>query len=126
VGAWRGKDEGNTIIDAAAVLADGSKVNGPVGLRQAIEQRPEQFARTVSEKLLTYALGRGLEYTDMPAVRSILREAGKRDYRFSSLVIGIVESTPFQMKKKFGKSGDQPVAGLPLPRSFSSAARNAP
>jgi len=126
VGAWRGKDEGNTIIDAAAVLADGSKINGPVGLREAIEQRPEQFARTVSEKLLTYALGRGLEYTDMPAVRSILREAGKRDYRFSSLVIGIVESTPFQMKKKFGKSGDQPVAGLPLPRSFSSAARNAP
>jgi len=97
IGRWRVADAGSR-IDASSTLWDGTEVSGPGGLRQAIANRPEQFARTASEMLLTYALGRGLEYTDMPVVRAIVREAARREYRFSSLVMGIVTSAPFQMK----------------------------
>ena len=78
-------------INASSTLWDGTEVSGPAGLRQAIVSRPEQFARTTTEMLLTYALGRGLEYSDMPVVRAIVRDAARRDYRFSSLVTGIVD-----------------------------------
>jgi hypothetical protein len=70
-----------------------------VTLRQAILKHPEQFVGTVSEKLLTYALGRGLEFYDMPVVRGIVHDAARNDYKFSSIIIGIVKSTPFQMRK---------------------------
>lgn len=98
IGAWRTKEPAGP-IDASGELIDGTKVNGPAELRKALLKRPEQFVGTFTEKLLTYALGRGLEYYDMPAVRAIEHEAAKSNYRFSSIVMGIVTSTPFQMKQ---------------------------
>jgi hypothetical protein len=99
VGAWRSRDAGAP-IDASGELADGSRVDGVVALRQALVSHPDVFAGTLTEKLLTYALGRGLDYTDMPAVRSIVSSASRDRYRFSSIVSGIVTSTPFQMRMK--------------------------
>ena len=98
---WRLKDGGEqgTPIDASAVLHDGTAIDGPVALRQALLRYAPQFVRTVTEKLMTYGLGRGVEYFDMPVVRAIVREAAEDDYRFSSIVLGIVESTPFQMRR---------------------------
>ncbi|MCH7750371.1 MAG: DUF1585 domain-containing protein [Acidobacteria bacterium] len=84
---------------AAGVLADGTPVDGPVSLRTALLKRPENFVTTVTDKLLTYALGRGVEYYDAPAVRRIVREAADNDYRWSALVAGIVRSVPFQMRR---------------------------
>lgn len=98
VGAWRTEDAGAP-IDASGQLADGTKVNGVVSLRNAILARPEVFASAVTEKLMIYALGRGLEPYDMPAVRAILRETAP-DYRLSSIVQGVVHSVPFEMSKK--------------------------
>jgi hypothetical protein len=97
VGAWRSHD-GDALIDASGQLADGTKVDGVVSLRKALTASPDLFARTFTGKLLTYALGRGLTYHDMPVVRSIVREAARSDYRFSAIVLGIVRSTPFQMR----------------------------
>lgn len=97
VGAWRAKD-GNSAIDASAVLADGTKIDGVAGLRKAILSRPEEFIGTVTEKLLTYGLGRGLDDRDMPAVRRIVANAARENYRFSALILGVVHSTPFQMR----------------------------
>jgi mono/diheme cytochrome c family protein len=97
VGAWRAQDAG-VPIDASAQLADGTKVEGVAGLRKAILDRPEVFLGTVTEKLLTYALGRGLDYRDMPAVRRIVSTAGRDNYKFSALILGVVNSTPFQMR----------------------------
>lgn len=98
VGSWRTEDAGSP-IDSAGQLADGSKVNGVMSLRKALLARPEVFAGTVTEKLMIYALGRGLEPYDMPAVRKILRDTAP-DYRLSSLVLGVIRSLPFQMRKK--------------------------
>ncbi len=109
VGQWRAVDAGNP-IDASGVLVDGTKVNGPVALREAILKRPQTFAATMTEKMLTYALGRGLEYYDMPTVRGIVREMARNDYRFSSLVLGIVKSAPFQMRMKKGDARPESVA----------------
>jgi hypothetical protein len=100
VGKWRDKGEDGVRIDASGVLLDGTKVDGPASLRQALLDRPDQFAGTLAEKLLTYALGRGLDFNDAPAVRKIAAQAAADNYRFSSLVLGIVRSTPFQMKVK--------------------------
>ena len=99
VGHWRDTHAG-TPIDPSGQLADGSIVDGPVGLRNAILSRPENFVRTLTEKLMTYALGRGLEHYDMPVVRGIVSNAASSNYRFSSLVMGIVTSSPFQMRMK--------------------------
>jgi hypothetical protein len=99
IGQWRTKEAGGP-VDASGELADGAKVDGPVALRRAILSHPDQFVDTLTEKLLTYALGRGLEYYDMPIVRSIARDAARNNYRFSSIVLGIVRSTPFEMKRK--------------------------
>ena len=100
IGAWRTKDiDAGTPIDAAGQLVDGTPVTGPVDLRKALMKRPEQFVQTLTEKLMIYGLGRGLEYYDMPSVRKIVREAARDNYRFSSIVLGIVRSTPFQMKR---------------------------
>jgi len=99
VGAWRDKDKwADTIIDASGQLVDGSPVTGPDDLRKALLAKPEQFVETVAERLMTYALGRRAEYYDMPAVRKITRDAAKENYKFSSLVLGIVKSDPFQKR----------------------------
>jgi hypothetical protein len=98
VGAWRTQDEG-TLIDPSSELADGTRLDGPAALRQAVLKRPEVFVSTLTEKLLTYALGRGVAYYDQPSVRAIVRESREHDYQFSSLILGIVRSTPFQMRK---------------------------
>jgi len=97
VGAWRNNDAGQP-IDASGELADGTKVDGVVGLRRALLSRPEVFVGTLTEKLLTYALGRGLDYHDMPAVRGIVRDAAQHNYRFSSIIFGILHSVPFRMR----------------------------
>jgi mono/diheme cytochrome c family protein len=97
IGQWRTTDAGHP-IDASGVLLDGTKVDGPKQLRQALLAQKTQFVRAVTEKLLTYALGRGLEYYDAPAVRAIDRAAAADDYRWSALVAGIVKSAPFQMR----------------------------
>jgi hypothetical protein len=97
VGAWRTTEPGGP-IDASGQLADGTKVDGVVTLRKAILDRPELFIGTMTEKLLTYALGRGVDAHDMPAVREIMRGAAKSNYRFSSLVLGITTSVPFRMR----------------------------
>ena len=98
VGRYRTKELGGQ-IDTAGQLADGTKVSGPIELREALLRRPEQFVGTMTEKLLIYALGRGLEHYDMPVVRDITHQAAKQNYKFSAVVLGIVRSTPFQMKK---------------------------
>ncbi len=99
LGAWRDKDrETGTVIDAADTLHD-MTLAGPDALRAYLMRRPDQFVQTFTEKLMTYALGRGLEYTDMPTVRAIVREAARHDYRFSSIVTGIVKSAPFEMQR---------------------------
>ncbi|HEY7391199.1 MAG TPA: DUF1592 domain-containing protein [Bryobacteraceae bacterium] len=97
VGSWRTTDAGNP-IDASGQLADGTKIDGVVGLRNAIVARPEVFATTFTEKLLTYALGRGLDYRDMPAVRTIVHNAARDNYRFSAFISGVVHSVPFRMR----------------------------
>jgi cytochrome c5 len=99
VGAWRTQDEGLP-IDAAGVLVDGTKVDGVGSLRELLVRYQDQFVRVAAEKLLTYALGRGVEYQDMPLVRSIVRNAADSQYRFSSLIMGIVKSPAFQMNMK--------------------------
>src|SRR5207302_3846280 len=97
VGAWRTEEAGGR-INASGELSDGTKVEGVAGLRQAIVSRPELFVGTLTEKLLVYALGRGLDYRDMPAVRGIVRDAARGNYSFSALIMGVVRSTPFQMR----------------------------
>ena len=97
IGQWRTTDAGSP-IDASGVLLDGTKVNGPQELRRALMAQRPQFVKAVSEKLLTYALGRGLEYYDAPTVRAIDRAAAAGDYRWSSLIEAIVKSAPFQMR----------------------------
>src|SRR5258706_11095076 len=97
VGHWRSTEDG-AAINTSGTLFNGASVDGITGLRQNIVAQPEIFVGVMTEKMLTYALGRGLEYYDMPAVRKIVRDAKNRDFRFSSIVLGIVRSTPFQMK----------------------------
>jgi len=99
VGAWRVQESGGA-VDASGMLTDGTTIDGAVALRQALLKRPEVIVGTFVEKLLTYALGRGLNAYDMPAVRTIVREAGKHDYRFSEIILGVVNSLPFQMRMK--------------------------
>jgi hypothetical protein len=98
IGRWRTVDNG-AIIDPASQLADGTQIDGPVALRQAILRKPDMFARNVTEMLLSYGLGHGIEYHDMPFVRAIVKDAARSGYRFSSLVLGIVKSAPFQSRR---------------------------
>src|SRR5262249_51609701 len=100
VRTWNGFDLTltNTPIDASGVLPDGTKLQGPAELQKILLSHPEQFVTTVIEKMLTYALGRGVEYYDEPAIREILREAARNDYRWSAIVMGIAKSAPFQMR----------------------------
>jgi hypothetical protein len=105
-GIWRTKDggEGGVSIDVAAELFDGQKVSGVVELRNALLRYSPQFVRNLTEKLMTYAVGRRMDYYDMPVVRSIVRDAGKQNNRFSSIVLGIVKSPEFQMRTKSSDS----------------------
>lgn len=97
-GAWRIHD-GGADVDARGKLIDGTPVDGPVSLREALVARSDLFFRAFTEKLLTYALGRGLEYYDMPVVRSIVRDSAKSGDRFSAFALGIIESAPFQYRR---------------------------
>jgi hypothetical protein len=98
IGGWRTIDEAGKPIDASGTTASGAKVDGLAGLRALLLAQPDQFPHTVTEKLMAYALGRRLEYYDEPAVRKIVRDAAAKDYRWSSIVLGIVESPAFQMR----------------------------
>jgi hypothetical protein len=110
VGAWRTLDEGQP-VDASGVLADGTKVTGVDSLRDMlVTNYHRQFGRVVTEKLLTYSLGRGVEYGDMPLVRSIVKDAEASKYRFSSIILGIVKSPAFQMNMKSADQTEQRAA----------------
>ena len=98
VGVWRTQEAGAS-IDASGELFDGSRINGAIELRQSLLKRPDVLVGTMTEKLLTYALGRTVEADDMPVVRAIVKSSAADDYRFSSLVRGIVTSVPFQMRR---------------------------
>jgi len=98
LGQWRANDGGSP-INATGVLLDGTKVDGPAALRRALVSQREQFVRTVTSKMLTYAIGRGLEYYDAPAIRGILRAAAADDYRWSSTILALVKSAPFRMRR---------------------------
>ena len=98
VGRWR-----DTPINASGVLPDGTKFDGPAGLREALMRRPNIFVHTMTEKLLTYALGRGLEYYDGPAIRAIMRDSADSNYAFASLIMGVAKSVPFQMQMSAGE-----------------------
>ena len=99
IGGWRDVNEGGTPVDATGVLPDGSRFEGRAGLSGLLLARPDDFVGTVTEKLLTYALGRGMEHYDAPTVRKIVRRAAGEDYRWSSIILGIVNSAPFQMRR---------------------------
>ena len=115
IGAWRAKDRfASTVIDASGKLVDGTPVSGPDDLRNALMKRPEQFVQTMTEKMMIYALGRTLEPYDMPAIRRIVRDAGRSGYRFSALVMDIVTSPAFQMSK-VPESAPAPVASAARP-----------
>jgi hypothetical protein len=110
-GRWRTANEGGVLLNTAVMLADGNQVNGVNELRRDLTRAPEIFVQTLTEKLLTYALGRGLTWQDMPAVRKIVAGAQPSGYRFSALVLGIVKSVPFEMRMK-GVDSEQSVAML--------------
>src|SRR5262249_40861753 len=97
IGEWR-TTEAQHPIDVSGELPDGTKFRGVTELQKIFLSRPEMFVTTITEKLLTYALGRGLEYYDQPVIRSILREAAPKNYRWSSIILGIAKSTPFEMR----------------------------
>lgn len=106
VGQWRTVDDGSP-IDPSGTLFNGAKVDGPAALRQMLADHGDVFVGVMTEKLLTYALGRGVQYYDMPAVRKIVHDAGAHDFRFSSLVLGNVESVPFEMKVKTASASSE-------------------
>ena len=105
VGTWRELD-GKTPIDSSGQLVDGTKLQSAADLRNALLSRPEMFVSTATQKLLTYAIGRTVQYYDMPAVRTIVRRSAANDYRFSSLVLGVVQSDAFQKKMKMKKNSE--------------------
>ena len=98
IGSWRDTDDGMP-VDSEGALPDGTSINGPAGLRELLVRRQDEFVKAVTEKLLTYALGRGLEHYDMPAIRQVIREAQSKDHRWSSIILGITKSVPFQMRR---------------------------
>ena len=103
IGHWRVKD-GTVTVDNTGFLVDGSRLDGPKAMREALVRYSPQFVRVITEKLMIYGLGRGTEYTDMPLMRSIVHNAEKDRYRFSSLVLGVVKSDAFQMNQKMAAS----------------------
>ena len=125
VGQWRTTGDDGALLDTAGVLADGSKVDGPVALRTAILSRPEAFATILTERMLTYALGRGVEPADMPVVRRIVKKTALSNYRLSAIVASIVESAPFQMRTILepAETATSVAVNLPERRNGVSLAR---
>jgi hypothetical protein len=118
IGAWRVKDrEALAAIDSSGQLADGTVVNGPVDLREALLAEPSQFVQTLTEKLMIYALGRSVEYYDMPAVRRIVRDAKSENYRFSAILAGIAQSEPFRFSTAPAADADETVAAQATARN---------
>jgi hypothetical protein len=107
VGGAHLSKEGAVAIDPSAVLPDGATFKGPVGLRTSLASQPEQFATNVTERLLAFALGRSLDYSDRPAVRQIVHGAAAHQYRWSSIILGIVNSTPYRMRKVLAEPATQ-------------------
>jgi hypothetical protein len=99
IGKWRDTEENGSAIDPSGAMPDGATFRGPLELRRTLLAKREQFAMTIVEKLLTYALGRGIDFSDQPTIRSIMRTAREHDYRWSAIVLAIVNSTPFQMRR---------------------------
>jgi hypothetical protein len=99
VGRYRTVDETYKPVDASGALPDGTKFADLAGFRAALTSHPDRFVTTLTEKLLTYALGRGVDYYDMPAVRKIVHDAARHNYKFSSLIFGVINSAPFEMRK---------------------------
>jgi hypothetical protein len=120
VGQWRSMDEGKP-IDPSGTLFNGTKITTPADLRKALTARPEVFISVFTEKLMTYGLGRGIEYYDMPTIRGIMRGAARNNYRFSEMVLGVVKSAPFQMKIK--RAPESPVAETTAGGTVVAAAR---
>jgi hypothetical protein len=115
VGAWRSEDlDAGTPIDASGRLAGGTPVGGPAQLRQVLLARPQQFVQTLTEKLMTFALGRSLRYQDMPMVRAVVRSSAAEHYTFESIVQGIVASPAFRERR------------VPLPAAQKTASREPP
>jgi len=108
IGRWRTTEDGQP-IDASGTLFTGAKMDGVAALRREISTRPDVFVGVFTERLLTYAVGRGLEHYDMPAVRTIVRDARTANYRFSSIVLGVARSVPFQMKESSGPAAGESV-----------------
>ena len=111
MGIWHDAGPDGAPLDTAGALADGTKINGPVALREAILGRPDAFATVITDRMLTYALGRGLEPSDMPVVRRIVKKAAQNNYSLSSIVMGIIESAPFQMRTKLEPAESASVPG---------------
>ena len=99
IGRWREVDDSFNRIDASGALPDGSTFNGVAELRSALTRQPDRFVHTVTERLMTYALGRGVEFYDMPAVRRILADAAPAGYRMQAIILGVVNSYPFQYRR---------------------------
>jgi hypothetical protein len=99
VGQWRDFEVDGQAVDASGAVPGSAEFRGIDGLENALLAHPELFVATLTENLMTFALGRGVEYYDAPAVRKIVRDAGKNGYRFSSLILGIVKSVPFQQRR---------------------------
>jgi hypothetical protein len=111
-GMWRDKDRfANTVIDSAGELPDGTKINGPEDLRNALLRRPDQFVQTFTENLMTYSMGRIRQYYDMPTVRKIVHDAAAKDYKFSAIVQAVVKSDQFRTRR------------APMPEPVQSAKR---
>ncbi|HEY7171009.1 MAG TPA: DUF1592 domain-containing protein, partial [Vicinamibacterales bacterium] len=110
IGRWRDADSG-LAIDAVSTMPGGAKIDGAAGFHDYLLSRSDQFVRTLTKKLLEYAVGRTLEYYDEPAARRIIRDAARSNYQWSSLVLGIVESAPFQMRRVAGERGDRGASG---------------
>jgi hypothetical protein len=122
VGRWRDSDNGHA-LNTRTSLVDGTAIDGPVALRNALLARGDTLVTTLTEKLLTYALGRGVEAHDMPAVRAIVRNAAGNGYRFSDIVLGIAKSAPFRMNTATAVAE---IAALEIPANDATAERNAP
>jgi hypothetical protein len=98
IGRWRDLDAGNP-IDASGVFPGGEKFEGMAGLKAALLSHPEEFVSTITEKLMMYGIGRNVQYYDRPAIRTIIKQAARNNYTFASLVLGVVESAPFQLRE---------------------------
>jgi mono/diheme cytochrome c family protein len=124
-GQWRTYD-GDVPIDSSAVLPDGTKIEGPTGLRAMLLNDPEQIVTAVTERLLTYALGRGVEYYDAPAVRRIVRDAATSGYSLQALILGVAGSTPFQMRRTSSEEAEAPVRSVASHRGVSASGVGGP